>query len=77
MDQGVTGRVVRSGQTVYTLKVRIYFEATRFTYELPVGCERKKRVKDDSKVVGQTARKIGLLFMELGKMVRKAGFGEY
>lgn len=42
-----------------------------------VECERKKGIKDDSKVFGQLARKIGLLFMELGKMVRKAGLEKY
>lgn len=58
------------------MKVRIYFRATGFTYELNVGCERKKkRIKNDSKVFGQAAGRIGLLFMELGKMVGKAGVG--
>lgn len=36
---------------------------------------KKKRIKNDSKVFGQAAGRIGLLFMELGKMVGKAGVG--
>ena len=36
----------------------------------------KKRVKDDYEIFGQTTGKTGLLFMELGKMVREAGLGE-
>lgn len=35
--------IMRSGQYEYILKVRIYFEAAGFAYELNVGCERKKR----------------------------------
>lgn len=39
--------------------------------------KEKKGVKDDPKVFDELTGKIGLLFMELGKTVRKAGLGEY
>lgn len=38
---------------------------------------REKGVKDDSKVLGQATKKIGSLFLDLGKMVREAVLEEF
>lgn len=47
---------MKSRQCEYIFKVRIYFEATGFSYELNVGCETKKGVKDDHEVFNQTKK---------------------
>lgn len=67
--------IMKSRQCEYIFKVRIYFEATGFSYELNVGCETEKR-KSKMTMRFLTKQNTGLLFKALGKMV-KAGLGEY
>ena len=40
---GCCMEIMKSRQCEYIFKVRIYFEATGFSYELNVGCETEKR----------------------------------